>query len=132
MLEESGIPFNPAYIVEGERGLINALAMAKELLSLDDPPTAIFAACDTQAIGVLDTAQEMGIKVPEKLSVIGYDNIRDSEYNNLTTIDQNLCESGVIGTQMLLELLENPQTPPRLEYVSLCVVRRNTTAPPPS
>ncbi|HNB50968.1 MAG TPA: LacI family DNA-binding transcriptional regulator, partial [Anaerolineales bacterium] len=112
VLEQYGIPFNPAYVIEGNRGRINARTMAKKLLLLDDPPTAIFASSDTQALGILDITQEMGLKVPERLSVIGYDNIPDAVYNNLSTIDQSLYDSGVKGAQMLLELLSGTMQAP--------------------
>jgi len=132
VLKEAGIPFNPAYVIEGPRGRTNAQAMAKQLLELKDPPTAIFAACDTQAIGVIDAAQEMGLKVPERLSVIGYDNIPDAAYHNLTTIDQSLQDSGARGAQMLLDVLGDPKKSPCTQYVNINLLRRKTTAPPPS
>ena len=106
--------------------------MAKTLFALEDPPTAIFASSDTQAIGVLDVAREYGIKVPEELSVIGYDGIRDAEYNNLTTINQNLFDSGVKGAQMLLDILKNGIWSPRKQQVLLELEIRNTTASPSS
>jgi DNA-binding LacI/PurR family transcriptional regulator len=72
----------------------------------------------------------MGVKVPYELSVIGYDNIRDSAYNDLTTIDQNLFDSGAKGAQMLLGLLGNRVMHPCKKYVSLELRRRKTTASP--
>jgi LacI family transcriptional regulator len=130
ILRETGIPHNPAYLIEGERGRKSAREMAKTLFALDDPPTAIFASSDTQAIGVLDVAREYGIKVPEELSVIGYDGIRDAEYNNLTTINQNLFDSGVKGAQMLLDILKNGIWSPRKQQISLELEIRNTTTSP--
>jgi len=131
LLEQTEIPFNPDYLVEGERGRISARIMTKKLMALKNPPTAIFASSDTHAIGVLDAAQEMDIKVPGELSVIGYDNIRDSAYNDLTTIDQGLFYSGAKGAQMLLDVLGNRITRPCKKYVSLKLIKRKTTAPPP-
>jgi LacI family transcriptional regulator len=130
MLAEAGIPFNPDYFLQGERGRINTRALAKKLLTLDEPPTAVFASSDTRAIGILDAAQELNIKVPAELSVIGYDGIRESAYYNLTTIDQNLFDSGVKGANMLLALLNNQIQPPYKQSVSLDLLIRNTTAPP--
>jgi LacI family transcriptional regulator len=130
VLDDAGIPFDESYLIEGGRDRIAARAMAKRLLSLPSPPTAIFAASDTHAVGVLDAAQEIGIKVPKELSVIGYDNIRDSAYNDLTTIDQNLFDSGAKGAQMLLGLLGNHVKHPCKKYVSLELRRRKTTASP--
>jgi len=131
MLEKAGIPFHQKYLVEGKQGRISARKMAKKLLTLEDPPTAIFASSDTQAIGVLDATQEIGIKVPEELSVIGYDGIRDSAYNDLTTIDQNLFDSGARGARMLLDVLGNLVTHPIKQFVSLELLRRKSTASPP-
>jgi DNA-binding LacI/PurR family transcriptional regulator len=131
-LKAANIPFDPKYQIEGDRGRIQARVMARKLLSLDDPPTAIFAACDTQAIGVIDAATEMGIRVPEDLSVIGYDDIRDAAYVELTTIDQHLVKSGVDGATMLFELLKEPQkSRPWQEILSVDLVVRGSTQPPP-
>jgi DNA-binding LacI/PurR family transcriptional regulator len=130
-LAEAGIPFNPTYQIEGQRGRINARVMARELLSLQNPPSAIFAASDTQAIGTLEAAAEMGIRVPQDLSVIGYDNIRDAEYVNLTTINQHLVNSGVEGANILLDLLSTPHQYARYEQtIAVDLVLRGTTAPP--
>ena len=131
MLEKAGIPFHQKYLVEGEQGRISARKMAKKLLTLEDPPTAIFASSDTHAIGILDAAQEMGINIPDELSVIGYDGIRDSAYNDLTTIDQNLFDSGAKGAQMLLDVLGNLVKGPCKQFVSLNLLRRKSTASPP-
>ena len=129
-LNNAGIPYTPVYLKEGDRNRESAREMAKELLQLDEPPTAIFASSDTHAIGVLDAAHEIGIKVPEELSVIGYDNIRDSSYNDLTTIDQNLFDSGVKGAQMLLDVIQKVIKHPCKQYVTLDLLNRKTTAPP--
>lgn len=130
-LAEANIPYQPRYQIEGERGRLNARVMARELLSQDPPPTAIFAASDTQAIGVLEAAAEMGFRVPQALSVIGYDDIRDAEYVNLTTINQHLDRSGIEGASMLLELLANPHHWVRCEQIiAVDLVVRGTTGPP--
>ncbi len=131
VLKENQIPQTPEYVIEGLRGRTNAKAMAKKLFQLEQPPTAIFAASDTQAFGVLDAAQELGVRVPEQLSVIGYDNIRDSRYYSLTTIDQCLYDSGTTGAQMLLDMLEGALQPPCSENVEITLLQRDTTAPAP-
>jgi DNA-binding LacI/PurR family transcriptional regulator len=129
-LEKEGIPFVPEYLVEGHNDRKTARQLARKLLSLDNPPTAIFAGCDTQAIGVLDTAREMNIRVPEELSVIGYDGIRDAEYLNLTTIEQHLFDSGIAGVKLLLKALERRVDYPCREYIPVELIVRKTTAPP--
>ena len=101
--------------------------MAKKLLNLEEPPTAVFAGNDTLAIGVLDKARELGIKVPKELSVIGFDGIRDAKYTNLTTVDQHLYESGVEGVKMLIDALEGAPNSPCLKRLSIDIIRRGTT-----
>lgn len=130
-LDVENIPFNPEYQIEGDRGRLNARAMARELLSLDDPPTAIFAASDTQAIGAIEAAVELGFHVPKDLSVVGYDDIRDAAYLELTTIDQHLVASGVEGAKMLLDLLDDSkQGIQSKQTISVDLVVRGSTRPP--
>ena len=129
-LKKSGIPFLDEYLVEGHNDRNTARQRARQLLSLDDPPTAIFAGCDTQAIGVLDTAREMGIRVPDDLSVIGYDGIRDAEYLNLTTLEQHLFDSGIEGVRLLIDALEQRVDTPCRKYIPIELIIRGTTASP--
>jgi DNA-binding LacI/PurR family transcriptional regulator len=129
-LKKAGIKFPKNYLVEGPNDRKEARELAKKLLTLDDPPTAIFAGCDTQAIGILDAAQEMGVQVPEELSVTGYDGIRDAEYLNLTTIEQHLFESGVQGVNLLINKLERRVSSPYRKYLPVELIIRGTTAPP--
>jgi len=128
-LKNNHLPIIPDYHLEAPHGQYEAKLLAEKLLSMDDPPSAIFAGSDTQAIGVLNAAREMNIKVPEALSVIGYDGIRDAEYLNLTTIEQPLFDSGVEGTNLLISLIENPSQAIQEIQLPLKLHIRNTTAP---
>jgi DNA-binding LacI/PurR family transcriptional regulator len=92
-------------------------------------PTAIFAASDTQAMGVLEAAQDAGLEVPRDLSVIGYDDIEIAEYLGLTTIRQQLFESGVRGVELLLDALSSPPSEPVCDVLPAELVVRGTTAP---
>lgn len=127
-LEDADIEFNSNYQQEGALGGREAYQKAVQLLTLPERPTAIFAASDTHAIGVLKAAQDLSIKVPEELSVIGYDDIRDAEYLNLTTIRQHLFEIGVEGANMLLNTLRAPNGLPRKLQLPTQLVVRGTTA----
>lgn len=129
-LDEAGIPFRPEYHRQGPHGRAEARAMALELLQSPDPPTAIFAASDTQAIGVLEASRDVGLKVPEELSVIGYDDIEIAEFLNLTTVRQPLFVSGVEGVELLLDSLGQPPTAPQRITLPVELVVRGTTAPP--
>jgi len=129
-LDVAGISINPSYQKEGEHGREEAEEMALFLLQQPDPPTAIFASSDTKAVGVIDAARKMKINIPGKLSVIGYDNIRDAEYLNLTTIQQPLFQAGLVGGETLLRLIDQPQMGPKEIILPVELVIRETTAPP--
>ena len=104
--------------------------MAKDILSLPEPPTAIFACSDTQAIGVLDAARELNQAVPDDLSIIGFDGIRDSEFLNLSTVFQPLFETGDQGAALLLDLIQNITQSPQEIELPLKIIHRKTTAAP--
>lgn len=129
-LKAAGIPFRSDYHRQGEHGRHEARRLAIELLKQPDRPTAIFAASDTQALGVLEAAQDLDMRVPEELSVVGYDDIEISEYIGLTTVRQLLYESGKRGVELLLDVLENPATKPICEVMPTELIERKTTAAP--
>jgi LacI family transcriptional regulator len=129
-LEAAGIPFRPEYYSEDRHGRHKARQQAKKMLSLSDPPTAIFAATDLQAVGVLEAARELGWHVPQDLSVVGYDDVEMADIVGLTTMHQMLFESGQRGVELLLETLENPQMEPVHEVLPTELVVRGSTAPP--
>jgi DNA-binding LacI/PurR family transcriptional regulator len=129
-LREADIPYRPEYYREGTLNRSSARHLTRKLLQLPEPPTAIFAYSDTQAIGVLEAANEMGIRVPEKLSVVGYDDIEAAELVHLTTIRQSLFESGVRGAQLLLKQMVKPFPEPQEILLETELVVRDTTAPP--
>ena len=129
-LAETGLEFIPEYHQQGPHGRYEARAMTTNLLNQPTPPTAIFAYSDTQAIGVIEAALDLGIKIPEDLSVIGFDNIEAAEYLHITTIRQALYESGVSGCELLLQVMANPMPEPQEILLPIELVQRNTTAPP--
>jgi DNA-binding LacI/PurR family transcriptional regulator len=100
------------------------------MLSLSEPPTAIFAASDTQALGVLEAARKAGVRVPRDLSVVGYDDIELADIMELTTMRQLLFESGQRGVELLLRTLKDPDTEPIHERLPTELIVRGTTAPP--
>jgi DNA-binding LacI/PurR family transcriptional regulator len=102
--------------------------MAKRMLSLPHPPTAILSASDTQAVGVLEVARELGLRVPEDLSVVGYDDIELADIMQLTTMRQLLFKSGQRGVELLLQRLEDPDMDPVHEILPTKLVVRRTTA----
>jgi LacI family transcriptional regulator len=105
-----------------------ARAATHELIALGAPPTAVFAASDHQALGVLDAAAAAGVEVPERLSVVGFDDIELARYCGLTTVAQPLEASGVRGAELLLDALAGGE--PRSQELRLELQVRGTTAPP--
>lgn len=131
-LTAAGIEARSELVREGTRLPHVARAVATELLSMSERPTAIFAASDTQALGVLEAARALGIDVPRELSVIGFDDIETAAYVGLTTVRQPLHESGRRGAALLLDALAGRRVPPLRELLPLELVARNTTGPAPA
>jgi LacI family transcriptional regulator len=100
--------------------------VAIELLSLPEPPTAIFAATDFQALGVLKVAHQLNVRVPEQLAVIGFDDLDMAEYADLTTISQHLDESGKLAVEILIAQIESSSQLPRHVKIPLNLVERKT------
>ena len=98
---------DPALERFGPHGRDEAGELAEALLTLPDPPSAIFAASDLQAIGVLKAAERLGVRVPEDLAVIGFDDVDLAEIVGLTTIRQPLREGGALAADLLLAAIEH-------------------------
>jgi DNA-binding LacI/PurR family transcriptional regulator len=131
-LAEHEIPFRPAYHQSGEHGRTRARDLTHVLMQLDQPPSAIFAASDTQALGVLEAAQDLGLTVPQDLSVVGYDDVELAEYLGLSTVRQPLFDSGWRAVQLLLQTLANPAATPICDTLSTELIVRETTTQPAS
>ncbi|MBX7214517.1 MAG: LacI family transcriptional regulator [Thermoflexales bacterium] len=136
-LSEAGLPLDPALFREGPHSKRLARGLARELLTSPNPPTAIFAVSDTHAMGVLDAARDLNLRVPGDLSVVGYDDVEVAEYIGLTTINQSLEKSGRRGAELLLGLLDTPvdaptgeSVQPGSESIEVTLVVRGTTGAP--
>jgi DNA-binding LacI/PurR family transcriptional regulator len=124
-LAGAGIEADPDLVLRGPHGQEPAAALTREALDRPDPPTALFAASDTQAVGALEAAEALGARVPGDLSVIGYDDIELARHAGLTTVAQPLEESGACGAEMLLNALEGRRI--RGRQLPLRLVVRHTT-----
>jgi LacI family transcriptional regulator len=135
-LEAAGLSVDPELIRVGGYELELSEEPARELLSVADRPTAIFAANDLSAIQTLHVASGLGLSVPGDLSVVGFDNIPESAViaPPLTTIDQSIQEMGRRAVEMLLELIEGtaPDEPRQVTLPTRLVVRQSTGPPPGS
>jgi DNA-binding LacI/PurR family transcriptional regulator len=129
-LADAGIAFDRRYVKHGPHVRTAARQLANELSSMKDPPTAVVAASDVQALGVLEAARLAGKSVPNDLSVIGYDDIDLAAYSGLTTVRQPLKVSGERGSEILTRALATGTRPiPFVEELALEVVVRGTTGP---
>jgi len=106
-LHQAGIPMDPELIQAGDYTTDTGFVCAQRLLDLSHPPTAIFAANDQSAIGVIKAIHRAGLRVPDDISVIGFDNIPEVAYTHptLTTIDQSIDKMGYVATEMLIRLI---------------------------
>jgi DNA-binding LacI/PurR family transcriptional regulator len=106
-------------------------AGARKLLAAN-PPTAVFASNDLAALGALTAIEEAGLKVPDQMSLVGYDNTSLAALRqiSLTTIDQPRREIGATAMKALLRRIENPKTPARRVVLRAQLVVRRTTAAP--
>ena len=106
-LAAAGIPLDECLIQVGDYTIETAEECAQALLSLENHPTAIFASNDMSAIGVYHAAQMAGVRIPEDVSVVGFDNVSDSCSFTppLTTVDQFLPDMGTIAIEMVVKLI---------------------------
>jgi DNA-binding LacI/PurR family transcriptional regulator len=118
------------YIRQGDFTWESGFQLGKELLKIENPPTAICCSNDMMAIGVIKAAAEMGIKVPEELSVIGFDNIDICELitPNLTTINHPKYEQGQKAAKVLFDAIKQGDNhTPQYNVVSTELKIRNST-----
>lgn len=125
-LANNQIPFDPDLVVEGDFSTGSGIVAGRNLLQRENKPTAIFAANDQTAIGVLQSAKEMGIRIPQDLSLIGFDNIGEAEYFELTTVDQSLVEMGTMAAEMLIDLINNKIVEPKVVTIPTRLVIRKS------
>lgn len=129
VLDEAGIGSSPALVRYGAHLRSAAKQMTLDLLSMTDPPTAIVATSDVQAVGVLEAAESVHLRVPEDLSVVGYDDIELAALMNLTTVRQPLEGSGRRGADLVLEAIAAQTRPQLAEELQIELVVRATTGP---
>jgi len=130
-LEAAGIPFTDELVRPGNFYHESGFEGAKALLDLDDPPTAIFASSDQMAFGVYEALRQRGLRVPDDVSVVGFDDLPEARWSSppLTTVRQPLAEMGLLAARTVLRLAQGePIDTPRVELATELVVR-NSTAP---
>jgi DNA-binding LacI/PurR family transcriptional regulator len=129
-MQEAKIPIPDGYIVETEAVIQKGYESAKKLLTLEEKPTAIFACNDILAAGVLQAAKELGVNIPQDLSVVGFDNTVLSTTTSpmLTTVSQPIKEMGTKAVDLLVKEMEGEQTYKERLLLSPELIIRQSTA----
>ncbi len=129
-LERAGIPYDEQLVAFGDFHYESALAAASAMLSLPDPPTAIFAASDVQAMAVYEAARQHRLRLPEDLSVVGFDDVPMAQWMAppLTTLRQPLAEMADLALRTLLHG-DSGRYSHRVELATKLIVRESTTVP---
>ena len=128
-LERLGAQFDRLLVRHGDFQHEGGFVRGGELLDLAEPPTAIFAGSDQQALGVYETARQRGLRIPRDLSVVGFDDLPAARWVSppLTTVRQPLADMGRVAAEMLGSLIDGvPLRSQRVELATELIVREST------
>ena len=131
-MSAAGLEVRPDWVRFGDFHTAGGQFHGTQLLQGDDRPTAIFAGSDLQALGVLEAVRGLGLRVPEDLSLVGYDDIPLAKWVSpaLTTIRQPLKRMGEEATRLVLRMSRTPlDSIPRMDLATNLVVRESTAPP---
>lgn len=128
-LAAAGIPIDPLLVVPGDYQYRSGYSAAITLLDLAQPPTAIFAANDLMAFGVYDVVRSRGLRIPEDISVVGFDDVPQCAFMHppLTTVRQPLFEMGQAAARILLQYIREPERPVERVVVPTELMIREST-----
>lgn len=130
-LAEHNIPYQDELVIEGDYWQPGAYKVTLEFLDKYELPTAIFASNDLAAFGAMDALRERGLRIPEDVSVIGFDDLPQASivYPKLTTVYQPLETMGRVAAKLLLEQIENPERAPQRVTLATQLVIRDSCGP---
>ena len=131
-LAEAGIPYDPDLVQSGDYTRGRGQEAARQLLGRPDRPTAIFAANDNTAMGVMDVAQELGLRIPQDVSVVGFDNLPEAAQvtPKLTTVDQSIQEMATLATKLLIGILRGEAPDQTVHKIpTRLIIRESCQAP---
>jgi LacI family repressor for deo operon, udp, cdd, tsx, nupC, and nupG len=128
-LRDAGIPLEHELVVTTDWGGEQGAAAMERLLSVREPPTAVYAHSDEVAVGAMRTLRRAGLRVPDDISIIGIDDHPLAELTDLSTVRQPVREQGVLAGQMLLGLLRGDDVEQAVTMPTRLVIR-GSTAPP--
>jgi LacI family transcriptional regulator len=132
-LTNLGLEIDNALIGAGNWHELTGKAAAEKFLALASPPTAIIASNDVMAFGAMIAIQEKGLKIPQDISVVGYDNIALASMTDppLTTVHTPMTQMGIAAAEYMVSLLEGRSPSPRQVYFPLEIVIRGSTGAAP-
>ena len=130
-IEESALDFDPALVAHGDGKPEGGCTAMAQLLSLSDPPTAVFCYNDMSALGAIRRACAAGMRVPEDISIVGFDDLYISQYTNppLTTVRQPMRQMGRMATETLMRLLAHEESEQNQRVPGELIVRESTAPP---
>ncbi|WP_405015916.1 LacI family DNA-binding transcriptional regulator [Kitasatospora sp. NBC_00070] len=131
-LDIAGIAYAPELVREGDFHHEAGHRIGLELLTLPDRPTAVFAGNDLQALGLYEAARELGLRIPEDLSVVGFDDLPLARWVGppLTTVRQPLTEMAEVAARLVIDLARGTRPGALRVDLATSLVERSSTAPP--
>lgn len=131
-LKNCNLPYVTSYLEVCDYSFDEGAAAMRRLLQLEEPPTGVVCTSDLAAFGAIYEIERHGLRVPEDVSVVGFDNTYHAQVfkPNLTTINQNIYSIGIKSIECLIGLIENPDfSPPVITEPSELIVRQTTASP---
>ena len=131
-LETAGVLFDPGLVREGDFHHEAGYTAGLDLLRMPDRPTAVFTGNDLQALGLYEAAREQGLRIPEDLSVVGFDDLPLARWVGppLTTVRQPLTEMAEVAARMVIDLARGNRPGTLRVDLATSLIERSSTAPP--
>ena len=130
-LGHAGLPFRPEFVVHGDGKPEEAMQAMERLLALPEPPTAVCCYNDMTALGAMRTIHLRGLRIPQDISVAGFDDLFLASYTQprLTTVHQPMHKMGLLAMESLFRLMSGEESPIRIKVDAELVVRESTGKP---
>ena len=130
-MRDHHLPVKPHWVACGMFHPVLAIQAVRAVLEHEDRPTALFAANDEMAITAVTVAREMGVRVPEDLSIVGFDNAPESSicYPSLTTVQHPEIEMGEMAVRVVLDQIADKPLSNHMRFSTRLIVRSTTTRP---
>jgi len=131
-MDASGVPIEARLVREGAFSVEDGQRLGRDLLRLGQPPTAIVCGNDLQALGVYEAARQAGVRIPDQLSVVGFDDVEYARWCGppLTTVRQPLADMGAVAADLVLALAAGERPAETRVELATTLVIRQSTAPP--